>query len=209
MTLPVDVQPATGPQVAHCAPRPCAKATRFLNLVFYQVGWFACVLGVAWDLQSIGVTIAVCLVGIHFYLATDRSVQIPLAFAAATVGLLIDSAQLWIGVFSFPRGTIVAWLPPPFMPVLWLQFATTLRYGCGWLSERYRLAACFGLAGAPLAFFAGERLGAIEVLSPRSVSFGLLGLLWSLAVPLLVRVADRLAARAAVTPDYRWPRQAL
>ena len=37
------------------------------------------------------------------------------------------------------------------------------------------------------------------------VKFGVLGSLWSLAVPLLVFVSDRLASRAAIAPNYRWP----
>ncbi len=109
----------------------CNQSSRFLNFLLYQVGWLACVLGVSWNLQWLGVSIALCLVGIHFWLAADRSVQIKLACTAAAWGLIVDSTQLWLGVFAFPRGSMVAWLPPPFMAVLWLQFATTFRYSFG------------------------------------------------------------------------------
>jgi len=206
MTRAVDSEIATGPQFECHALDCCPKAVRFLNFVFYQMGWFACVLGVAWNLQWLGVTIALGLVGTHLCLATDRAVQIKLALAAATVGLLIDAAQLRAGVFTFPQGVVIDGVPPPFMVVLWVQFVTTFRYSCSWLSKRYRLAASFGIIGAPLAFFAGERLGAIEILSPRLVHFGVLGMLWSLAVPALVLVSDRLASRAAAAPGYRWPK---
>ena len=81
----------------------------------------------------------------------------------------------------------------------------TIRYSMRWLSGRYLLGACFGLVGAPLAFFAGERLGAIEFLSPRIKNYSVLGLLWSLSVPLLVFISDRMASRVAVVPTYRWP----
>ena len=179
--------------------------SRFLNLVFYQVGWFACVLGVAWNLQWLGIGIALCLVGLHFWLATDRSLQIKLGLTAAVFGLIIDSGQLWAGVFTFPRGSGVDWLPPPAIAVLWLQFATTFRYSMSWLSRRYVICACFGLFGAPLAFFAGERFGAIEFLSPRLVNFAILGVVWSFAVPLLVFISDRWALQGGVVPNYRSP----
>jgi hypothetical protein len=176
---------------------------RFINFLLYQTGWFACVLGAAWDFQWLGVCIALCLVGIHFWLATDRTLQIKLALVATALGLLVDCTQLWAGVFTFSRGRVFAWLPPPFMTVLWIQFATTFRYCMSWLSGRYRLSAAFGLLGAPLSFYAGERLGAIEFLSPRPLHFAVLGCLWSVVVPLLVYISDRLASPSALTPKYR------
>ena len=132
---------------------------RFVNFLLYQVGWFCCVLGAAWRFPWTGMSIALCLAGVHFWLATDRTMQLKLALAAAGVGLVVDSAQLWAGVFVFPHGSAVNWLPPPWMPVLWMQFATTFQYSMRWMSGRYVQTACFGLLGAPLAFFAGERLG--------------------------------------------------
>ena len=182
--------------------------TRFVNFLLYQIGWFACVLGVAWDSQWLGMCIALCLIGMHFWLAADRPIQIKLAFIAAAIGLVVDSTQLWAGVFTFPRGVVLEWLPPPFMTVLWMQFATTFRYCMRWLSGRYTLSACFGFVGAPLAFFAGERLGAIDLLSPRLMHFVVLGLLWSFSVPLLVYISDHLAYRCDASSYYRWPASA-
>ena len=90
------------------------------------------------------------------------------------------------------------------MTVLWMQFATTFRYCMGCSSGRYALSAVFGLVGAPIAFYAGERLGAIEFLDPRHINFLVLGLLWSAAVPLLVLLSDRLDP-SAIAPAYQWP----
>ena len=178
--------------------------TRFLNFVFYQVGWFACVLGLAWGWHWTGAGIAAVLVGLHFGLAADRGSQIRLACVAACLGLLVDTVQLVTGVFTFPHGSLVPWLPPACMTVLWMQFATTLRYSLGWLQGRYALAALFGLLGAPLAFSVGERLGAIEFLEPRAVHLAVLGVIWSLSVPLLVYVSDRLASQDKQASRYRW-----
>ena len=78
-------------------------------------------------------------------------------------------------------------------------------YSMRWLSRRYTLSDCFGFAGAPLAFFAGENLGAVEFLTPRLTHYAFLALLWSVAVPLLVYVSDYLMARGQSDPGYRWP----
>jgi hypothetical protein len=178
--------------------------SQFANLVLYQIGWFACVLGAAWHSPWLGMSIALCLVGVHFWLVTDRLIQLKLGLAAVAIGLVIDTLQLWGGVFAFSHGTLVPWLPPLWISVLWMQFATTLRYSMRWLSGRYALSAVFGLFGAPLAFFAGERLGAVEFLPPRLVNFAILGALWSFVVPLLVYVADRLAIGSSRRASYRW-----
>jgi hypothetical protein len=179
--------------------------TRAVNFLLYQVGWFCCVLGSAWHLPWLGMSVALCLIAVHFWLTTARTAQLQLALVAAGVGLVIDSVQLWAGVFAFSQGVVVEWLPPPWMSVLWMQFATTFQYSMRWLSGRYAVSACFGLAGAPLAFFAGERLGAIEFLSPRLIHYAVLALLWSVAVPLLIFLSDYLAPLRPVSARYRWP----
>jgi hypothetical protein len=178
--------------------------TRAVNFLLYQVGWFCCVLGSAWHSPWLGMSIALCLVGVHFWLTTARATQMQLVLVAAGVGLVVDSVQLWAGVFTFPQDAVVEWLPPPWMSVLWMQFATTFQYSMRWLSGRYAVSACFGLAGAPLAFFAGERLGAIEFLSPRLTHYAVLALLWSVAVPLLIYLSDLLAALRPASASYRW-----
>jgi hypothetical protein len=176
----------------------------FVNYLLYQLGWLACVLGTAWGFPWLGVCLALGLIGVHLSLAEDRKNQIAIAIVSGLVGMIIDSAQLWAGVFSFPRGVVIDALPPPFMTVLWMQFATTFRYCMSWLSGRYVLSSLFGLIGAPIAFFAGERLGAIEFLPPRLAHFASLGFVWCLAVPLLVYISDRLASQGAAESTYRW-----
>jgi hypothetical protein len=178
--------------------------TQLINILLYQIGWFCCVLGAAWQFPWVGMSLALGLVGLHFWLATDRITQLKLMLAAAGIGCVVDSVQLWLGAFVFSSGVVVEWLPPPWMSVLWIQFVTTFHYSMRWLSGRYSLCVCFGLLGAPLAFFTGERLGAVEFLSPRGIHFALLALLWAVAVPALVYVSDFLLASSSRTPDYHW-----
>lgn len=175
----------------------------FINLLLYQCGWFACVLGAAWNRPWVGMGIALSLVGVHLALTTDRRGEATLMLAAACCGLVVDTVQLWLGVFTFPHGHLVDWLPPPWMTVLWIQFATTFRYGLRWFRGRYAWGALFALVGAPLAFFAGEQLGAVEFLPPRLLHFAILSLLWSATVPLLIYFADRVASDDRVGPRYR------
>jgi len=179
------------------------KSLHVLNFVLYQTGWFATVLGAAWQRPWLGMSFAMALLAVHVVLTTNRRQEVRQIVLAVLVGLVVDTIQVWAGSFRFASGVIVTWLPPPWMAVMWAQFATTLRYCLLWLSGRYVLSAVMGLFGGPLAFFAGERLGAITILAPRGPRFVLLGVLWMASLPLLVRAADRFQQGRARPGRYR------
>lgn len=176
---------------------------RLLNFVLYQIGWFACVLGAAYSQSPWGIAVAMSLVGIHMFLTTDLTNQAKLVFAAASVGFVVDSALLGIGVYQFPNGALVDGLPPLWMSVLWIQFATTFRYCLHWLRGRYAICGVLGLVGAPVAFLGGETLGAVAFYAPRFTNLLILGSLWAIAIPLLIYLSDQIHANTADEASYR------
>jgi hypothetical protein len=176
---------------------------RTLNFLLYQIGWFACVLGAAYSRPALGITIALFLVGVHLYLMTERANQAKLLIVAFGVGLIVDTTLLALDTYRFRSGMVLSWLPPAWMSVLWIQFATTFRYCLDWLSGRYAISSLLGLAGAPLAFLGGERLGAISFLEPRLINLLMLGVLWSVAIPLLIFASDRIHAGSELAASYR------
>ena len=161
-----------------------------INLALYQAGWFACVLGAAGDRQNLGAAVAVALALMHLALTARPRVEMRLMLAAVAVGLVVDTFHGWVGVLDF-RGHEPGSLAPAWIVVLWLQFATVLHYCMSWLSRRYLLASAVGLFGAPLAFLGGERLGAATFGEPRGLSVALVAVSWAVALPILVRLADR------------------
>jgi hypothetical protein len=74
---------------------------------------------------------------------------------------------------------------------LWLNFAATLNQSLGWLHGRPLLAALFGAAGGPLAYYGGARLGATEAL-PGAGGLLLLAVGWGVMTPLLLKLAKTL-----------------
>lgn len=168
-----------------------------INFLIYQIGWFACVLGGAYHRPWLGTSIAALLVCVHMILTTERPNQIRLMFAALCVGMFVDTLLLILGVYSFPSGSVVNWLPPLWMTVLWIQFATTFRYCLAWMSRRYILCALSAFVGAPLAFWGGERMGAVLLLSPRTWNMLILASVWTIALPLLLYISDRIHANAS------------
>ncbi len=175
------------------------------NFCLYQLGWFACVLGAGMDRPGLGMTCALALIAVHLWLSGAKLRQLALMASAGVLGLTIDTLQLSWGVFYFPHGVIINWLAPLWVGVLWMQFATILPFSLSWLSHRYWLSAVLGLVGGPLAYYAGEKAAAVEFLSPRTLHFAVLGVVWSVALPALIWISDRLNIVAAVGGRYCLP----
>lgn len=167
------------------------SAAKWWNFLMYELGWLACVFGAAWGAGTPGAAFAFLLVVLHIALATARGPELRLVLIAALVGCLVDGLCLQLDVLRFADDGWLPGLPPFWMTVLWMQFATTLRFSLSWLRYRLWLAGFFGLAGAPAAFWGGTRLGAVELLSPVLRGMLILGILWSFAMPLLVWLSNR------------------
>jgi hypothetical protein len=175
-----------------------------VNFLLYQIGWFAIVVGAGTARPWLGCTCALLLVAVHFAMVMDWPRHLLLGAFAMTLGVLLDSLQLGMGVFEFPSGSIASWLVPPWIAVLWIQFATILPFCLRWLSHRYGLSALLGFVGGPLAFSAGERLGAVSFLPPRMYHFLILAGVWALALPMLVFCCDRVVRCGRDGALYRW-----
>ncbi len=159
-------------------------------------------LGAAWGHAGAGTLIGLLFLALHLALARQRRNEIELVLGTALVGLVVDTIQIALGTLRFDAGTIVPWLPPPWMIVIWMQFATTFHYSLSWLKHRPWRAALFGAVGGPLAFYAGRRLGVVELHPDLWPSLLSLTILWSIAMPLSLRLAER---QQQGDGKYRWP----
>ena len=165
-------------------------ATTLINYSLYQVGWFACVLGAAWRFPLVGTAIAVALIAVHAWLARERTIELRLMALALVVGLSVEVIQVLFLTYTFTSGVIVAGLPPPWMLALWVQLATAFRYSLRHVFARPVPSMLFGALGGPLAFVAGERLGAITLLPPLTTGLLRLSLCWTVAM-LVFHLASR------------------
>jgi Protein of unknown function (DUF2878) len=156
------------------------------NLVGYQAGWFASVLGAASGRFWLGPVVVLVLAGIHVALMRDRLLEVWLLVICGVFGFGVDSFQAYVGVFGFLDAYQIPWLAPPWLVAVWVIFATTL-HGClAWLEGRYWLGALFGLIGGPLAYWGGERLGAVTFGPSMVRDLGIVGVVWAVATPVLL-----------------------
>ena len=96
----------------------------------------------------------------------ERFLEVRLVALAAAVGAVVEMVQIAVGTYRFTSGTVTDALPPPWLLAMWAQFATTFRFSLRSVITRPVPAMLFGAAGGPIAFLAGERLGAVTLLPP-------------------------------------------
>jgi len=77
---------------------------------------------------------------------------------------------------------------------MWALFATTINHSMAWLKNRYFLALLLGAVFGPLAFIAGESLGAVVFLD-RTMALTLLAAGWAVLMPLLLLLAQQFKHR--------------
>lgn len=158
------------------------RESGLLHFVLYQAGWFACVLGAAHGRPWAGTLAGLALLASHLALIPERRRQARFLLEAGLLGAVVDSAQSCLGLLTFRSGYVAGCLAPPWIVVMWMQFATLYRFGLSFLVGRPVLAACLGAVGGPLAFWAGHRLGAVSFADPPATSLAALAAVWAFAV---------------------------
>lgn len=161
-----------------------------LNVVLFQLGWFACVLSAAAGRPEIGGIVAAGIVALHLLRASVLRQELILVLCSLAIGAVWDSLLVWQDLVRYEAGLIVPWAAPYWIILMWGLFATLLNISLRWLRRRRLVAALAGLAGGPLAFYSGFRLGALEFGS-QPLALGALAAGWALLTPLLVGLSER------------------
>lgn len=165
-----------------------------INVIAFQAGWFAAVLGAAHDMAWFGICSIPAILGLHLILSPDWKPELLLAFTAAVIGFVFDTLLIVAGIFT----PVFYLLPPPFSPpwmvLLWVNFSITLNVSLVRLHGRYRLGALLGAVGGPVAYLSGAKLGAMTEI-PDMKSLFVLSAAWAAAVPVLLLTAARIRRR--------------
>lgn len=161
-----------------------------INATLYQAGWFACVLGAAHASPWLGVLAAVPIIAWHLARSTEPRRELALIVAAACLGAVFETALLQSGLVSY-EGAPRASVAPLWMVALWAMFATTLNVSLRSLRGHLVLGALLGAVGAPAAYYAGARLGAMQ-LATLGAALTAIAVGWALLTPLLLRAARQL-----------------
>jgi hypothetical protein len=159
-----------------------------INVLLFQLSWFACVLGAAHGLPWIGVLAAAPAIAWHLAHAKRAARELALIAAACVVGALFETLLLQAGWVRYSDGMLFEGTAPGWMVALWASFATTLNLSLRWLRPRWALAGLFAALAGPASYYAGARLGALELAAPTAALIAI-GIGWSILTPALLQAA--------------------
>ncbi|WP_454062864.1 DUF2878 domain-containing protein [Candidatus Nitrospira salsa] len=168
-----------------------------INLLLFQVGWFACVLSGATQCPWIGALVAICIVVFHLFRAHTREAELKLVLIAVVIGAVWDSLLVWLNWLQYSSGILIPHTAPYWIVLMWALFATILNVSLRWLRGRWLIAALAGAIGGPLAYYGGFRLGALEF-GDQSAALIALAVGWAVITPILIIVSEKFDGYASV-----------
>ena len=149
-----------------------------INLLLFQVGWFACVLG--GSAVALGCTALILMIHLNFCTCWKKERE--LLAITLLLGCSIDSFLGHLGILLFPGDSL---LIPPWLACLWLLFGTTLRHSLAWTGQYKIAGAATGAIGGPLSYFAGAQLTEVSLAAPLWQTLLILAVIWALIIPIL------------------------
>lgn len=163
----------------------------FWNFVQFQLGWFALVLSAASGLSWLGIAFCAGLLAFHLAVFAKPN-EWQLLLVTGAVGWMWESALQTSGLLVYPNWNNELLIAPPWMALLWVNFAATLLHSLHWLLQRPLVCALFGAIGGPFAFWAGKQFGAVAFGAAPVTSLFTLALAWALLVPAVMKLAEYL-----------------
>ncbi len=171
-------------------------ARNAVNFLAFQLGWFACVLGAANAYPWLGVWAAIVIVAGNVAWSARPAAEAGFIALALLAGAAWETLLLASGALQYSAGSLLPGFPPPWILALWALFASTLNVSLGWLQGRWLLAAVLGGLSGPASYWAGARLGALNIVDPL-VFVLMLAAGWAVLTPVLLALARRLCGQTS------------
>ena len=162
-----------------------------VNVAVFQIGWLCCVLAGANHFPWLGTLTALLIVAWHVSHAPWPRNELLLILSAGIIGAIWDSLLVYAGWLQYPSGTLIEGTAPHWIIAMWLLFATTLNVSLRWLRGRPFLAAALGALAGSAAYYAGYKLGGVQI-PDLTTAMAILALGWALFMPFLIHLSIRL-----------------
>lgn len=177
----------------------------FLNIAASYAAWFGVATLAAQGRFALAVLPSVAAVVLHLALtrAPQRRAELLLSMTAIVIGFGVEAIHMAAGATVFAPAATPGGLPPVFMVGLWAAFATLVNVSLAWLKDRMWLAALFGALASGPSYYAGSKIGALELGDPVWQSLAIIGAVWAVAFPLLLRFAVALDSPAGYLRSWK------
>ena len=155
--------------------------------VGFQLVWLMCALGAAQGWNAPGmIAAAMFIVAVLAMKGWPSSEYLPI-LASGAVGLVAESTLVSTELVRFAAPWPSPQLAPAWIVALWLAFGATLSTMASLLGQYLVIkASVIGFVAGPLAYWAGARLGAIELTGPAPLTYLAIALIWAVALPSLL-----------------------
>ena len=156
------------------------------NILGFQVGWWACILGVSRGIPYLGPVVMLIFIAIHFYFFSRDLNELKLILFFAIGGTFIDTGIAYSGVLVYNGPYNFKYLVAPmWITAMWCGFVTTVNHSMAWLKNRWSFAFLLGAIFGPLAYITANKFGAIQFRSNIYTVFLILGLIWGASIPVI------------------------
>ena len=154
-----------------------------LNLVFFQVLWFACVVGTGGMGWAFAAPLALLpLIALSAF-SPHRRLDWQIAAICVGFGMVIDNIWVAAGILAYDHGNYA----PYWIGVLWLGLGLTINHSMSWFRDRRVLGPLIVGAFAPVTYFTGQRFDAVAV--EATYSLVLISVSWALLFVVLSSMA--------------------
>lgn len=155
----------------------------------FQGVWLVCAFGAARGNSAVGIVSALVFVAAVITWSRQRMRDLLLVAVSGTCGFLVESGLVMSGHIRFAAPWPTEQLAPAWIVALWMAFGATVPAISDKLgAHRLKIAAALGAVAGPLAYLAGARLGALNLLGAATSSFVVLSALWAAVMAGLVEL---------------------
>ena len=160
-----------------------------VNIVAFQLSWWGCILGAAKDLTYLGPAMMIIFLIVHYFLFVTDIRELYLVAIFGVIGTLIDSLMFLSGSFIYSGSyTPDIFVAPLWITAMWAGFSATVNHSMSWLKGKWLLMVVAGIVFGPVAYFTGEKFGAIEFHLSFLSSIIVIAIVWGLSMPLIYYV---------------------
>jgi hypothetical protein len=157
---------------------------KLTNFILFQAGWFITLFSAAYGKPYLGVLFTVLWMIFHLSMvATKVKNEISFLVIVTMLAYLLESSLVISGFISYPEQAIIGVPAPIWMMALWVNLAATINYSLSWMKGRYFICSVFAAIAGPLSYFAGERIGAINLHGTPSLI--IISLMYGFVMPFL------------------------
>ncbi len=164
--------------------------SNFINMLLFQSLWLAAVIGSAKGYLWPCILLLLVLVSWQLSPKRRKDSDLRLFLVAIMMGFIVDTIWVQFGVMKFTNPMPLSQFAPIWILALWGGLALTVNHSMAWLKKHPLLPATMGIISAPLCYFGGLRLNAVDYLMSFWTVSLCLSLAWSIALTILVKISE-------------------